>query len=252
MFIKTDGTLWAMGNNSNGQLGDGTTTNRPSPVQVAPSVSLVSANAYGLHTLFIKTDGTLWAMGHNNCGQLGDGTTTDSYSPVQVTSGVTFASAGTVHSIFIKTDTTLWGMGDNTDGELSLGGHGTGIVTVPVQVWFSNTQFVSKVAFASAGGYNTLFVTSDGTFWFLGDGYYGELGNSSETYYYYPVNSYLPNVISCVVCGDTSYFMQTANAPASAIPTMPKWAIIALILFVVFVVFAGSVTLSKKQSQSLF
>ena len=53
--------VWATGENSNGQLGDGTTTNRITPVQVASGVSTVSAGY--LHSLSVKTDGTLWAMG---------------------------------------------------------------------------------------------------------------------------------------------------------------------------------------------
>ena len=73
-----------MGTNEYGQLGDGTTTDRLSPVQVANDVTAVSAGY--LHTMFLKSDNTLWAMGTNEYGQLGDGTTTDRLSPVQVAS----------------------------------------------------------------------------------------------------------------------------------------------------------------------
>ena len=72
MAIKTDGTLWAWGRNTEGQLGDGTTTDRTSPVQVLDRVAAVSAGTG--HTMAIKTDGTLWAWGSNGSGQLGDGT----------------------------------------------------------------------------------------------------------------------------------------------------------------------------------
>ena len=61
LYLKTDGTLWAMGWNAYGQLGDGTTTNRITPVQVASGVASVSAG--GIYSLYVKTDGTLWATG---------------------------------------------------------------------------------------------------------------------------------------------------------------------------------------------
>jgi formylglycine-generating enzyme required for sulfatase activity len=84
MFVKTDGTLWGMGYNSNGQLGDGTSTNRTSPVQV-PGVSNIAQVFSGVtYTVFVKTDGTLWAMGNNGNGQFGNGTTISSTTPVQV------------------------------------------------------------------------------------------------------------------------------------------------------------------------
>ena len=64
LFLKSDGSLHAMGWNPQGQLGDGTTTNRSSPVQVLSSgVTQIAAGA--LHSLFLKSDGSLHAMGKN-------------------------------------------------------------------------------------------------------------------------------------------------------------------------------------------
>ena len=97
--------VWATGSNFSGQFGDGTTTNRSTPVQVASGVAAVSAGYQ--HTLYVKTDGTLWAMGYNSSGQLGDGTTTNRSTPVQVASGVATVSAGYFHSLYVKTDGTL-------------------------------------------------------------------------------------------------------------------------------------------------
>ncbi len=66
LFIKDDGSLWAWGNNSYGQLGDGTTTNRNSPVNILPNSKWISV-ATSTNTSFgIKIDGTLWAWGLNN------------------------------------------------------------------------------------------------------------------------------------------------------------------------------------------
>ena len=111
--------VWATGENFDGQLGDGTTTDRISPAQVASGVATVSAG--GFHSLYLKTDGTLLATGSNGNGQLGDGTTTSRSTPWQVASGVATVSAGLNHSLYLKTDGTLWAMGGNSDGQLGDG-----------------------------------------------------------------------------------------------------------------------------------
>ncbi|NLD38995.1 MAG: hypothetical protein GX654_19215, partial [Desulfatiglans sp.] len=119
LYIKKDGTLWSVGYNNNGQLGDGTTDTRSTPIQVASDVAQVaSGNA---HSLFIKSDGTLWAMGYNKYGQLGDGTNTSRNKPVKIASDVIKVTAGVFHTLFIKKNGTLWGMGWNEDGQLGDG-----------------------------------------------------------------------------------------------------------------------------------
>ena len=81
--IQTDGTLWCWGYNSNGQLGDGTTTDRTSPVQIGTDTWLRADVGY-FHTMGVKTDGTLWCWGLNSFGQLGDGTIVDKWVPTLI------------------------------------------------------------------------------------------------------------------------------------------------------------------------
>jgi hypothetical protein len=100
LFVKTDGTLWAMGSNGYGGLGDGTGLTRFSPVQIAVGVAAVAAGY--THSSFLKNDGTLWAMGNNAFGQLGDGTTTPRYAPVQVASNVFSVTAGGWSTYFVQ------------------------------------------------------------------------------------------------------------------------------------------------------
>ena len=83
LFLKNDGSLWAMGANYSGQLGDGTfnTTNRPEQI-LASNVTAIAAG--GNFSLFLKSDGSLWAMGTNGFGQLGDGTFISTNRPEQI------------------------------------------------------------------------------------------------------------------------------------------------------------------------
>ncbi len=87
LALKGDGTLLAWGYNNNGQLGDGTTTNRTEPVPVldaasAPLVGIIALEVGNDHSLALKSDGTVWAWGYNGNSQLGDGTTTRSLVPL--------------------------------------------------------------------------------------------------------------------------------------------------------------------------
>lgn len=133
LFIRADGTLWAVGRNGYGQLGNGTYTDRSTPMQIATNVTAVAAGGY--HGLFVKNDGTLWAMGNNDDGQLGDGFESGNAftsTAFQVTTGVTAVSGGYAHSLFVKADGTFWAMGDNTYGQL--GDNTTTNRSIPVQV----------------------------------------------------------------------------------------------------------------------
>lgn len=84
LAIKTDGTLWSWGANTNGRLGDGTTITKSSPVQIGTLTTWSKIGAYLDNGAAIRTDGTLWAWGLNSSGEVGDGTTTSRSSPVQI------------------------------------------------------------------------------------------------------------------------------------------------------------------------
>ncbi|MZG88400.1 RCC1 repeat-containing protein, partial [Staphylococcus aureus] len=81
--LKSDGTVWAWGYNGYGQLGDGSTTNRSTPVQVSGLTDVIAIAGGYYHTIALKSDGTVWAWGHNEGGQLGDGSTTNRSTPAQ-------------------------------------------------------------------------------------------------------------------------------------------------------------------------
>ncbi|MFZ5469582.1 MAG: hypothetical protein ACOZIN_09105 [Myxococcota bacterium] len=179
---KTDGSLWCWGSNGDGRLGDGTTVDRTTPVQVrdlATNVALsnIAQVAVGAtHTCARKIDGTLWCWGRNFFGQLGDGTTTNRAAAVQVTalSGVVDVSAGNAHTCAAKSDNTVWCWGTNGNGRL---GDGTTVDrTTPVQV-----STLSGVAAVAAGTLHGCARKSDGTLWCWGGNSSGQLGVGAST-----------------------------------------------------------------------
>lgn len=89
LAVKADGTLWTWGQNSSGELGDGTTDDKDEPVRLGSSNKWRAVVAGSRYSLALKADGTLWAWGDNLAGQLGDGSFgTERHEPVQVLDGV--------------------------------------------------------------------------------------------------------------------------------------------------------------------
>jgi alpha-tubulin suppressor-like RCC1 family protein len=172
LFVKTDSSLWGMGDNEYGQLGDATfnTTNRPKQI-VSGGVTAIAAGRY--HSLFIKSDGSLWAMGNNGYGQLGDGTFSNTNRPKQIADGVVAVACGAFHSCFLKSDGTLWAMGWNYAGQV---GDGTfNNAAAPQQL----TQ--GDVVAVTAGYGHTLFIKSNGSLWAVGSDLDGQLGDGLTT-----------------------------------------------------------------------
>ncbi|ACB74679.1 immunoglobulin domain-containing protein [Opitutus terrae] len=210
-FVRTDGTLWTVGANNAGQLGDGTRASRSTPVQVATGVAAVGAGKG--YTVFLKTDGTLWMMGTDSA--------TKRLLPVQVATGVeTFscgrgyvlfvksdhtlwrfsdygasqpsfgtatlvsadvnsATAGVDHMLFIKADDTLWGRGRNLTGQLGIGPDSEG--------GSDGVQIATSVLAASAGDQKSFFVKKDGSLWAMGDNVFGQLGDGTRVDRWTPV-----------------------------------------------------------------
>jgi len=147
---RTDGTLWAVGMNNYGQLGQNS-SNSPSnsglssPVQIPGTTWSTDDDKFDCkyqHVGGVKTDGTLWMWGRNEYGQLGVNNKTNYSSPVQIP-GTTWDKIGTGSNEVIasKTDGTLWGWGNNADGQL--GQNDKVKYSSPVQIPGSWPNFVS-------------------------------------------------------------------------------------------------------------
>jgi len=179
--IGMDGTLWAWGNNENGQLGDDTIiSHRSDPVQIGTYDDWAYVSAGGNHTAAIRTDGTLWAWGLNNDGQLGDGSMgIASYrnAPAQIGTDANWVtvSAGGNHTLGIRTDGSLWAWGDNGNGQLGIGAAG-GSLPIPMQVQ-PGTEWASVSA--GRGHAFTLGIQADGSLWAWGNNHFGQLGDGT-------------------------------------------------------------------------
>ncbi|HZH78690.1 MAG TPA: RCC1 repeat-containing protein, partial [Archangium sp.] len=163
LAVRPDGTVWAWGNNTYGQLGDGTNTRRHTPVRVNGLSGVVAVAAGGGHSVAVRGDGTVWTWGNNMFGQLGDGTTTERWTPMQVRglSGVVAVAAGGASSLAVREDGTAWAWGDNDTGQL---GDGTSTRRwTPVQV-----NGLSDVVAVATGGTHSLAARKDGTVWAWG------------------------------------------------------------------------------------
>ena len=173
LALKDDGTVWAWGDNSCGQLGDGTETSSNIPVQVYGLTNIIAVAAGAAHSLALQDDGTVWAWGWNNYSQLGDGTTTYSTMPVQVTdlSGVTAISAGYYHSLALKEDGTVWVWGVSNYASHPL----------ETQCYAVIKEELEGVTAIAAGDFHSLALKEDGTVWAWGLNGYSQLGDGSTT-----------------------------------------------------------------------
>ncbi|BAH42753.1 hypothetical protein BBR47_17760 [Brevibacillus brevis NBRC 100599] len=162
LILRSDGTVWAWGNNGNGQLGDGTFEQRNEPVLVKGLTGVTKIAAGSSHSLALKSDGTVWGWGWNGKGQLGNNTTTSSNisKPVQAVglTDVIDIAAGDAHGLALKKDGTVWIWGSNS-------------TNLPTRV-----ESLTDVRAIAAAGAHNLTVKKDGTVWSWGWNGYGQLG----------------------------------------------------------------------------
>jgi len=140
VIIMLDGTAWTSGYNSHGELGDGTTNLRYTPVQVSGLTSATTAAAGSNFTTALRSDGTVWTWGYNAYGQLGDGTTVGKNTPVKVSglTGVAALVAGGDHALALKNDHTVWAWGGNSNGGLGDGtttNRSTPVEVTGLRIW---------------------------------------------------------------------------------------------------------------------
>jgi alpha-tubulin suppressor-like RCC1 family protein len=176
--LKSDGTVVAWGLNNIGQLGDGTTANfRSTPVNVLGLSDVIAVSAGLGYTVALKANGTVVAWGFNTKGQLGDGTNTNRSSPVAVIGpkGVVSVSAGFDQAVALSSTGIVMSWGNNDNGQLGVGDVNN--YSFPLFVFISGS--LGGVSSVSAGTYQTMALTSNGTVVAWGLNVAGGLGNGT-------------------------------------------------------------------------
>jgi alpha-tubulin suppressor-like RCC1 family protein len=184
--MRSNGAAYCWGDNVNGGLGDGSTTQRVTPVAVAGGLTFASLTAGWYHTCGLTSSGAAYCWGRNADGQLGDGSTDSSagyqrLTPVAVVGGLRFASltAGGEHTCGVTTGGAAYCWGHDNAGQLgdsstdsSTGYHRSAPVAVAGGLTFANL---------AAGGYHTCGATSSGAAYCWGNDFFGQLGDGQAT-----------------------------------------------------------------------
>jgi RHS repeat-associated protein len=175
LLVKMDGTIWAYGYNRFGQLGDGSTYNRLSPVEVNNQFGSFSAVAGGAHSLAINMDNSVWAWGNNLYGQLGDGTSVNRLVSAHTSTlaGIGSVTAGKQHSLALATNGAVYAWGANSYGQI---GDGT---TVNRSVAITVTN--GGVLAIAAGWNHSLAVLTNKTVISWGNNSDGQLGDGTTS-----------------------------------------------------------------------
>ena len=217
LALRGDGSVWAWGHNSSGQLGDGTTAEKDMAEQLPGLKGLVTRLIAGVHAGYaITTGGALLAWGDNSGGQLGSGSSsgfTATPAPVPGLAGVTQVASSAFTTLAVAGPAhTMWAWGTNLNGE-----SGDGTTTAHYSPEQTSLTGVSQVA---AGRVVSAAVLSSGTLMTWGENTAGELGTGTDDSSVHPSPT-LVRTLAGVSQVALSYFSGLAVAsPAPRIPSV--------------------------------
>jgi alpha-tubulin suppressor-like RCC1 family protein len=179
LALKVDGSVWAWGFNSNGQLGDGTRDDRFNPVRVVGLEEIQTIAAGSYHSLAVRSDGAVFAWGFNELGQLGIGRfSLDEITPTRVVgplgggvlSDIGAIDGGLAHTLAVRnSDGSILAWGSNTNAQLGTGTFEWFRYPVPI------IGLAAMIA-VQAGRLHSLAMGRDGSLYAWGDNTFGQLG----------------------------------------------------------------------------
>ncbi|HUX88449.1 MAG TPA: hypothetical protein VMW65_15715, partial [Chloroflexota bacterium] len=195
------------GENDMGQVGDGTTIQRSTPITLTALTTVTMIEAGTEHALGLRSDGTVEAWGKNSNGQIGaptSGTCSQPYNPNPIPctltpaevvgpggngflSGITQVAGGEYDSVALKNDGTVWTWGGSSNS------------SVPIQV-----SGLSNVVAVAMQGFTGYALKSDGTVWAWGKNRDGELGDGSTTNSSTPVQVRGLTGVTAIAAGESN------------------------------------------------
>jgi alpha-tubulin suppressor-like RCC1 family protein len=170
--IAVGGAAYCWGNNVDGELGNGSTTNATTPVAVSGGLTFKSISAGFASTCGLTPGGAAYCWGDNTWGELGNGSTTNSKTPVAVGGGLTFSaiSVGDAFACGVTTAGAAYCWGFNGLGQLGVGTTKNSSTPVPVPGGIPFASISAGYAYACA-------VTPGGAAYCWGDNSSGQIGN---------------------------------------------------------------------------
>ncbi|MBN1415732.1 MAG: FG-GAP repeat protein [Bacteroidales bacterium] len=191
---RMDGSLWAWGANSLGQLGIGTTDSKSVPVMINRTQKWDTVASSLNFTIALHSNGTLWGWGINYFGQLGDGTNDNKPRPVQIGSDNNWKeiAVGLYHTLAIKKDGTLWAWGRNNAYQLGIGSQPD--QNSPVQVG-SDDNWIH----ISCNETYSMAIKANGSLWGWGTNSDGQMGTGTTGMYQTPhiISNEMWSMIAC-------------------------------------------------------
>jgi alpha-tubulin suppressor-like RCC1 family protein len=172
MVIKSDGSVWGIGLNTNNQLGLFDKTDRSKFTSIPYLNNIKSISGGANHTIALKSDGTVWTVGANSFGQLGlsDQTMRSFFTSVPNINNVKAISATSNGTFALKADGTVWSVGQNSNAEL-------GLSDTNNRSTFTSVPIINNIKNISTGTSHTIALNSiDGSVWVTGQNSKGQLG----------------------------------------------------------------------------
>ncbi len=201
--VESDGTVWAWGGNSNGQLGqdNGVLPNSPTPVQVPGLSGIITIAAGQSHVLALESGGNVWAWGADSNGELGDNNTLDEFTPAKVKTNnpdamdpplanIIAIGAGNAHSLAVDNSGNVWAWGQ--DNQSQLGDRQTSDESLPVKVQTQpnpDNTYLGNIVSVAGGQGHSMALDSSGNVWTWGSNFNspslnyktGQLGYNTDT-----------------------------------------------------------------------
>ena len=195
LVLKQDGTVWASGQNTHGELGNGTTVDSKTYEKVSGLTEITEIAAGKGFSLALKSNGTVWAWGDS--GQLGNNSTIISKTPIQIggLKNIIQISAFGNSSICVTKYGTVWGWGDNSYGKLADGTNS--MSKIPIM-----SPYFSNAVQADMGKNHVLVLKTNGTVWSMGRNQHYQTAGGSPIYTYEPKKVRSLSNIKYVSCGD--------------------------------------------------